>query len=243
VRIPRALAKRLGKGGALPRCPAGRGLRILRGVAPGVRAKGGPRARPMAGGGTIVSRPISTFAVLLLVPLLSGCILVMGSSRRHIEDALPGFHSEEPAPPVAAGAPHEPRGPAAPGGERRVVGASGTVGPFSDGILSGRFLFLSGRIAIDPDTGEMVRGDIRRSTRLVLEGIGRVLGEAGLGYADVVKVTVFLRNMRDYDAMNEVYAGFFPDPPPARSCVEVTRLARDADLEVEAIAARRTGDL
>jgi len=110
------------------------------------------------------------------------------------------------------------------------------IGPYSQAIQAGDFLFLSGQIPLDPKTGELVKGDIRQQTQQVLENIKGVLESQKLGMEDVVKVTIFLKDIGDFNQVNEVYATYFPSSPPARSTVEVTKLPRNADIEIEAIA-------
>jgi len=110
------------------------------------------------------------------------------------------------------------------------------LGPYSQAIQAGNLLFLSGQIPIDPATGDLVKGDIADKTRRVLENIKAVLESQRLGMEDVVKSTVFLKNIDDFARFNEVYATYFRSAPPARSTVEVSRMARDADIEIEMIA-------
>jgi 2-iminobutanoate/2-iminopropanoate deaminase len=110
------------------------------------------------------------------------------------------------------------------------------IGPYSQAIQAGNFLFLSGQIPLDPKTGELVKGDIQQQTRQVLENIKGVLESQGLGMEDIVKVTIFLKDIGNFNQVNEVYATYFLSSPPARSTVEVTKLPRDADIEIEAIA-------
>ncbi|HUL31714.1 MAG TPA: RidA family protein [Thermodesulfobacteriota bacterium] len=110
------------------------------------------------------------------------------------------------------------------------------IGPYSQAIRAGNFLFLSGQIPLDPKTGELVRGDIRQQTQQVLENIKGVLESQKLGMEDVVKVTIFLKNIGDFNQINEVYGTYFPSFPPARSTIGVAALPRDADIEIEAIA-------
>ena len=110
------------------------------------------------------------------------------------------------------------------------------LGPYSQAIQAGNLLFLSGQIPIDPATGELVKGDIADKTRRVMENIKAVLESQGLNMEDVVKSTVFLKNINDFGRFNEVYATYFRSAPPARSTVEVSRMAKDADIEIEMIA-------
>ena len=110
------------------------------------------------------------------------------------------------------------------------------IGPYSQAIRAGNFIFLSGQIPIDPKTGELAKGDIRLQTQRVLENMKGVLESQGLGMEDVVKVNIFLKDMEHFSQMNEVYATYFSSSPPARSTVEVSRLPKDTSLEIEAIA-------
>ena len=110
------------------------------------------------------------------------------------------------------------------------------IGPYSQAIQAGNFLFLSGQIPLDPKTGELVKGDIRQQTQQVLENIKGILESQGLGMENVVKVTIFLEDIANFNQVNEVYATYFPSSPPARSTVEVAKLPRDADIEIEALA-------
>jgi 2-iminobutanoate/2-iminopropanoate deaminase len=110
------------------------------------------------------------------------------------------------------------------------------IGPYSQAIQAGNFLFLSGQIPLDPKTGELVKGDIRKQTQQVLENIKGILESQGLGMENVVKVTIFLKDIANFNQVNEVYATYFPSSPPARSTVEVAKLPRDADIEIETIA-------
>ena len=110
------------------------------------------------------------------------------------------------------------------------------IGPYSQAIQAGNFLFLSGQIPLDPASGELVKGDIREQARRVLENLKGVLESQNLGMEDVVKVTIFMKDMGNFSQVNEVYGTYFPSSPPARSTVEVARLPRDVDIEIEAIA-------
>ena len=110
------------------------------------------------------------------------------------------------------------------------------IGPYSQAVKSTGFLFASGQVALDPRTNEFFGGDIRQQTQLVLENIKAILEAAGSNLNHVVKTTVFLKDMNDFGAMNEVYGKFFTLAPPARSTVEVARLPKDALVEIEVIA-------
>ena len=118
----------------------------------------------------------------------------------------------------------------------QTVKAPKAIGPYSQAIQAGNFLFLSGQIPLDPASGELVKGDIREQARRVLENLKGVLESQNLGMEDVVKVTIFMKDMGNFSQVNEVYGTYFPSSPPARSTVEVARLPRDVDIEVEAIA-------
>jgi len=110
------------------------------------------------------------------------------------------------------------------------------IGPYSPAIRAGQLLFISGQVAIEPASGNFMAGDIKAETRRVLENIGALLKAGGLDYAAVVRSTVFLADMNDFAAMNEVYGAFFNEPYPARATVQVARLPRDARVEIDVIA-------
>jgi 2-iminobutanoate/2-iminopropanoate deaminase len=109
------------------------------------------------------------------------------------------------------------------------------VGPYSQAIRAGGLLFVAGQIPIDPN-GNLVEGDVVVQARRVLDNIGAILKAAGLTFANVVRTTVFLADLNDMAAMNQVYAGYFSEPYPARATVQVARLPRDVRIEIEAIA-------
>lgn len=115
------------------------------------------------------------------------------------------------------------------------------IGPYSQAVVAGDFVFASGQVPFDPETGAFVEGGIAEQTEQVLRNLSEVLRAAGCGLADVVKTTVFLADMDDFAAMNEAYARFFESDPPARSTVEAARLPRDARVEIDAIAVKRGG--
>jgi 2-iminobutanoate/2-iminopropanoate deaminase len=116
--------------------------------------------------------------------------------------------------------------------------APGAIGPYNQGVRSGGFLFTAGQIPLDPATMQIVGRTAAEQARQALRNAQAVVEAAGLALGDVVKVTVFIRDMNEFAAINEVYAGFFPEAPPARSVVEVSRLPRDVLVEVEMIAHR-----
>ena len=111
------------------------------------------------------------------------------------------------------------------------------LGPYSSAVEAGGFIFLSGQLPLNPSTGEIVM-DIKAATRQTLTNIQTILEENGLSLKNIVKTTIFLKNMADFAAVNEIYAGFFPESPPARSTVGVSALPKNAPLEIEAIALR-----
>jgi 2-iminobutanoate/2-iminopropanoate deaminase len=117
--------------------------------------------------------------------------------------------------------------------------APAAIGPYSQAIVSGDLIYTSGQVALDPSSGQMVEGGIREQTTRVLENLKAVLAAAGSDLSKVVKTVVFLKSMQDFSAMNEVYAAYLAGDgalPPARSTVEVSRLPKDALVEIEVIA-------
>ena len=114
--------------------------------------------------------------------------------------------------------------------------APAAIGPYSQAIKAGGFVFVSGQIPIDPQTGEFVAGGVAEQTKQVLKNLAAVLEAAGSGLDRVVKTTVFLADMKEFSGMNEVYATFFSSPPPARATVAAAGLPRDARVEIEAVA-------
>jgi len=110
------------------------------------------------------------------------------------------------------------------------------IGPYSQAIQAGNMIFLSGQIPLDPRTGEVVLGDIRKQTVRVLENLKGMLESQNLGMEDVVKTTIFLKNLDYFNQVNDVYSTYFSSSPPARSTVEVARLPRNVEIEIEAIA-------
>lgn len=115
--------------------------------------------------------------------------------------------------------------------------APGAIGPYSQAVISGNMMFCSGQIPIDPATGEFAAGGVAEQTRQVITNLAAVLEAGGASLSSVVKTTVFLADMNDFAAMNEVYSEFFSENKPARATVQAARLPRDAKVEIECIAA------
>jgi 2-iminobutanoate/2-iminopropanoate deaminase len=113
------------------------------------------------------------------------------------------------------------------------------IGPYSQGVRAGELLFISGQIPIDPATGALIEGDIGAQTHRVMKNLGAILEAGGASYDTVVRTTVFLADMNDFAAMNEVYGSYFAQPAPARATVQVSRLPKDARIEIDVIAIAR----
>jgi len=123
--------------------------------------------------------------------------------------------------------------------EKQVVNtdrAPAAIGPYSQALKVGEMVFVSGQIPIDPTTGDIVQGDIKAQTRQVLTNLNAVLKAAGSSLEEAVKTTVYITNMDEFAQVNEVYSEFFKDQPPARACVEVSRLPKGVAIEIDAIA-------
>ena len=114
--------------------------------------------------------------------------------------------------------------------------APSAIGPYSQAVKAGNLLFISGQVPLDPATGEVVEGDITVQTHRVLDNVKAILTEAGADFSNVVKTTVFLKDMNDFVPMNRVYAQYYPENCPARSAVQVGRLPKDVSVEIETIA-------
>ena len=110
------------------------------------------------------------------------------------------------------------------------------IGPYSQAIRANGLVFISGQVAFDPSTGQLVEGDVAKQTTRVLENLKAIAEAAGSSLDKAVKATVFLKDMNDFAALNEVYARYFPHHPPARATVEVARLPRDVRVEIDLIA-------
>ena len=113
--------------------------------------------------------------------------------------------------------------------------APGVIGPFNQGVVAGKLLFTSGQLPMHPRTGDVPDG-VEAQTIQVMENLKAIVEAAGAGMQNIVKTTVYLQNMEDFAAVNEIYAGYFPATPPARACVEVSKMAKGALVEIDAIA-------
>ena len=118
--------------------------------------------------------------------------------------------------------------------------APAAIGPYNQAVKVGETLYCSGQIPIVPDTGELLRGDIEEQATQVLDNLGAVLEAAGYDYTDVVRCTIYLADMKDYAAVNEVYARYFKDNHPARETIAVACLPREADVEISCIAVKES---
>lgn len=115
-------------------------------------------------------------------------------------------------------------------------GAPAAIGPYSQAITAGDFLFASGQIPLDPATGQLVAGGIVEQTHQVFKNLAAVLAAAGVGFDAVVKTNVYLHDMADFAAMNEIYGTHFPSPAPARATIQAARLPRDVKVEIDLVA-------
>ena len=116
--------------------------------------------------------------------------------------------------------------------------APAPIGPYSQGVRVGNVLYVSGQIAMDPETGEIKNANVMEETHAVMRNLDAVLAAANFSFIDVVKCTIFIRNMDDFKAVNEVYGQYFQSSPPARETVEVSRLPKDVNVEISCIAAK-----
>jgi 2-iminobutanoate/2-iminopropanoate deaminase len=118
----------------------------------------------------------------------------------------------------------------------QTAAAPAAIGPYSQAVVHAGLVYTAGQIPLDPETGELVRGDVGTQTEQVLRNLGAVLEAAGASFSSVLKTTVFLRDMNDFAVMNEAYGRFFDDHKPARSTVQAARLPRDCAVEIDCIA-------
>lgn len=119
----------------------------------------------------------------------------------------------------------------------KTAGAPAPIGPYSQAILSGSFLFTAGQIGLDPSSGELVKSGIAAETEMVMKNIGAILKSAGMDFGNVVKCSIFLTDMGNFAEVNKVYATCFEQPYPVRETVEVSRLPKDASVEISVVAA------
>lgn len=124
----------------------------------------------------------------------------------------------------------------------RTDNAPQAIGPYSQGVGFGGLFFFSGQIAIDPANGELVDGGVELQARQVMANLEAVLEASGLDFSHVLRTTIFLKNMNDFSKVNDIYGGFFDENPPARACVEVSRLPKDVLIEIDMIAADPDGE-
>jgi len=115
--------------------------------------------------------------------------------------------------------------------------APAPIGPYSQAVRKNGFLFISGQIPLDPETGELVNENIQSETTQVMDNLNAILTEAGMTFDNVIKTSIFIKNMDDFATINEIYGSYFSDNPPARECVEVAKLPKDVNVEISAIAA------
>ena len=121
----------------------------------------------------------------------------------------------------------------------RTDDAPAAIGPYSQAVLAGNLVFCSGQIALDPKSGEMIADDVEKETHQVMTNLAAVLRAAGTDMPSVIKCTIFFTDLGDFAAVNEIYGSYFPTEPPARACVEVSKLPKGAKVEIEAIASYR----
>ena len=125
--------------------------------------------------------------------------------------------------------------------EKKIISttnAPAAIGPYSQAVQYGDMLYTSGQIALDPDNNELIEGDIKAETDRVMKNLEAVLIAANMDFRNVIKTSIFLKNMDDFQAVNEVYASFFNDAPPARETVQVAKLPKDVNVEISMIAGK-----
>jgi 2-iminobutanoate/2-iminopropanoate deaminase len=115
--------------------------------------------------------------------------------------------------------------------------AAQPVGPYNQAVKVGNMLYVSGQIPLDPTTGEIVKGGVPEQTRMVMKNLGAILEAAGMDFGNVIKCSIFITDMKEFPKLNEVYAGYFKDDPPARETIQVGALPKFVDVEISCIAA------
>ena len=118
----------------------------------------------------------------------------------------------------------------------QIPGAPAPIGPYSQAILSNNTLYVSGQIPLNPQTGELVNSSIEQSTHQVMQNINSLLSEAGMDFNDIVKCSIFLKNLDNFTKVNQIYSEYFRSTPPARETVEVSKLPMDVEIEISCIA-------
>ena len=116
--------------------------------------------------------------------------------------------------------------------------APAPIGPYNQSVLAGNLFFISGQICLDPKTGELINGDIKEETTQVMKNLQAILREGGMGFGDVAKCTIFVKDLNNFAKINEIYGSYFVFNPPARETVEVSRLPKDVNVEISAIAVK-----
>lgn len=114
--------------------------------------------------------------------------------------------------------------------------APAPIGPYNQGVMAGNTLYVSGQIPLNPANGELVKGDVKEQTQMVMENLKAILREAGMDFSNVVKCSIFISDMKDFPKINEVYGGYFTETPPARETVQVAGLPLGVDVEISCIA-------
>lgn len=125
--------------------------------------------------------------------------------------------------------------------EKKIINtesAPAPISPYSQAVLAGNTLYISGQIPLDPSTGELVNGTIEEETEMVMQNLKGILEAAGFGFENVVKSTIFIKDMDQFGQINSVYGKYFPSNPPARECVQVARLPKDVRVEISVIAVK-----
>ncbi len=118
----------------------------------------------------------------------------------------------------------------------KTLKAAQPVGPYNQAVKVGNMLYVSGQIPIDPATGELVKGGVPEQTRMVMQNLGAILEAAGMDFSNVIKCSIFITDMKEFPKLNEVYAGYFTDDPPARETIQVGALPKFVDVEISCIA-------
>lgn len=169
-------------------------------------------------------------------------LIVIGTLALFVVTLAAGLRAAPQTPGASgqANPPVMPEGMRAKAQKKAIMGVIKPIGPYTPGVQIGPFLFLAGQVGIDPATNTLVEGGIKAETKQAMENLGKVLQEAGLGFQNVVKTTIFMQDLKEFADMNEVYGGFFPagNINPVRSTVQVAAIPRSARIEIDMIAMR-----